>query len=57
MNIFPRFVPTMEWDTAAWDIIAREAWLKTIDLKTNQILKYNKKNLKNPYFITRKDAI
>ncbi len=50
-DLYPRFGPTMEWDTAASHIIVSEAGGKVTlsDEKTN--LTYNKKNLLNPYFI------
>jgi len=51
---YPRFGPTMEWDTAAGHAIAlfSGATITQDDQKTN--LKYNKKNLLNPYFIIRR---
>ena len=50
-DIYPRFAPTMEWDTAAGDAIARAAGKKVVDAKTGQPLKYNKPDLHNPWFI------
>ncbi|QCT94710.1 3'(2'),5'-bisphosphate nucleotidase CysQ [Caminibacter mediatlanticus TB-2] len=50
-DIYPRLAPTMEWDTAAADAIVRKCNKKTIDLQTDKLLKYNKKNLLNNYFI------
>ncbi|MGY5352973.1 3'(2'),5'-bisphosphate nucleotidase CysQ [Wenyingzhuangia sp. IMCC45533] len=49
-NIYPRFVPTMEWDTAASHAIlsALGYSIKTVE---NVELVYNKKNLLNPSFI------
>ncbi len=49
-HVYPRFAPTMEWDTCASQIILEEAGgaLKTID---NKILVYNKENLLNPFFV------
>ena len=49
-DIYPRFGPTMEWDTCAAQIILEEAGGSLIDVKGNQLL-YNKQNLLNPYFI------
>ena len=49
-QIYPRFVPTMEWDTCAADAILREAG-GTVELLNESPLVYNKKNLKNDYFI------
>lgn len=50
-DLYPRFGPTMEWDTAAADIIVREAGgIVTLeDHKTP--LTYNKQNLLNPCFV------
>lgn len=50
-DVYPRFGPTMEWDTAAAHIIVKEAGgsVTLIDEKTE--LSYNKQDLLNPYFI------
>ena len=50
-DLYPRYVPCMEWDSAAADVIVREVGLRTIDVNTNEPLRYNKENLLNPYFI------
>lgn len=50
-DIYPRLSPTMEWDTAAADAIVREAGYTTIDWETQAILRYNKEELLNPYFV------
>ena len=47
VDIYPRFTPCMEWDTAASQIIVEEAGGLIIDLETKRRMKYNKKNLKN----------
>lgn len=49
--IYPRFSPTMEWDTAAGQAIVEEAGGRVIDIETMTALKYNKKILKNPFFL------
>ena len=49
-DIYPRFGPTMEWDTCAAQIVLEEAGGSLIDVKGNQLI-YNKQNLLNPYFI------
>lgn len=49
-HIYPRLAPTMEWDTAASQIIVEEAGGKVIDSETDKPMKYNKENLRNPYF-------
>lgn len=50
-EIYPRLAPTMEWDTAAAQIILEEAGGKVIDARTNVKLKYNKEILRNPHFV------
>ena len=52
-DIYPRFAPTMEWDTAAGDAIARAAGREVVDAKTGNPLVYNKPDLHNPWFIVR----
>ncbi|WP_282163160.1 3'(2'),5'-bisphosphate nucleotidase CysQ [Ulvibacterium marinum] len=52
-DIYPRFAPTMEWDTAAGQAICSAVGLKVISKDTNKILTYNKKRLLNPHFIVR----
>ena len=42
-NIYPRFGPTMEWDTAAGHAIASIAGCSVTIPNTNYHLKYNKK--------------
>lgn len=53
-DIYPRFAPTMEWDTAAGQAICQAVGVKVIDNNTNLPLKYNKENLLNPYFLVSK---
>lgn len=50
-DVYPRLAPTMEWDTAAAHIVVEEAGGSIIDQETNQPLRYNKENLRNPHFI------
>lgn len=50
-NIYPRFSKTMEWDTAAAQIIVEEAGGKVLNYETNEPLTYNKPELGNPFFI------
>ena len=50
-DVYPRFAPTMEWDTAAGDAICRAVGLKVIAQDTQKELKYNKESLLNPYFL------
>jgi 3'(2'), 5'-bisphosphate nucleotidase len=50
-NVYPRFAPTMEWDTAAGQAICEIAGKKVVDFTTNQNLLYNKPNLLNNWFV------
>jgi len=50
-NIYPRYAPTMEWDTAAGQAICQAAGVKVINNETQNPLQYNKENLLNPYFL------
>lgn len=50
-HLYPRLAPTMEWDTGAAQIVLEEAGGKVINHETNQPLRYNKENLRNPFFI------
>ncbi|MCT4628563.1 3'(2'),5'-bisphosphate nucleotidase CysQ [Winogradskyella sp.] len=53
-DIYPRFAPTMEWDTAAGQSICEAVGVKVISNETNETLQYNKENLLNSYFIVSK---
>lgn len=50
-DIYPRFAPTMEWDTAAGHAIARAAGFEMTDAGTGLPLVYNKEDLHNPWFV------
>jgi len=50
-DVYPRFAPTMEWDTAAGHAIAKYAGKKLIDFKTKQEMIYNRERLTNNWFI------
>tara|TARA_B100001094_G_scaffold193582_1_gene187505 strand:+ start:1698 stop:2459 length:762 start_codon:yes stop_codon:yes gene_type:complete len=52
-DVYPRFAPTMEWDTAAGHAIAKYAGKNLIDLETNSEMIYNRPILKNNWFIVR----
>ncbi len=52
-DVYPRFAPTMEWDTAAGDAILRAAGGVLTHTDSEKPLEYNKENLLNPHFITR----
>jgi len=52
-DVYPRYAPTMEWDTAAGQIICTEAGKQLIDLTTNAPMRYNKNELVNNWFIVQ----
>lgn len=52
-HLYPRYAPTMEWDTAAAQIIVEEAGGKVMQESNNQPVIYNKENLLNPYFLCK----
>ncbi|MBT8257482.1 MAG: dTDP-4-dehydrorhamnose reductase [Bacteroidia bacterium] len=53
-DVYPRFAPTMEWDTAAGQAICNAVGIEVINQETNQPLQYNKENLLNPWFLVTK---
>ena len=57
IDVYPRLNGTMEWDTAAPQIIASEAGCKLIDIETKKELRYNKKTLKNNSFIASREDL
>jgi 3'(2'), 5'-bisphosphate nucleotidase len=56
-DIYPRFGPTMEWDTAAGQAIAISSGCTVRRNDTGDILTYNKKDLHNPWFIVSRERI
>ncbi|HWB62643.1 MAG TPA: 3'(2'),5'-bisphosphate nucleotidase CysQ [Chitinophagales bacterium] len=50
-DVYPRFGPTMEWDTAAAHAVALNAGHNVLNYETGTPLTYNKENLLNPWFI------
>lgn len=53
-DVYPRFAPTMEWDTAAGHAICKAVGLKVLEKESMKELRYNKENLLNPHFIVTK---
>lgn len=49
-DIYPRFGPTCEWDTAAGDAVLRAAGGAVVDF-SGQPLRYGKANFLNPHFL------
>jgi 3'(2'), 5'-bisphosphate nucleotidase len=54
-DVYPRLGPTMEWDTAAGQVIVEQAKGSVLNIETDEPLRYNKENLLNPWFIVRKN--
>jgi len=52
---YPRYAPTMEWDTAAGDAVARAAGSVVTDATTGRPLVYNKEDLHNPWFLVQRE--
>jgi 3'(2'), 5'-bisphosphate nucleotidase len=52
-NEYPRFAPTMEWDTAAGHAIAKFAGKQFIDYTTKKEMTYNRENLRNNWFLVK----
>ena len=50
-DCYPRFAPTMEWDTAAGQAICEHAGFKVIDLGTKKNMLYNREELLNNWFL------
>lgn len=55
-DLYPRFGPTMEWDTCAANIILDEASGNIYDYNGSK-LSYNKYDLTNPHFLACSEAI
>lgn len=56
-DLYPRYAPTMEWDTAAAQIIVEEAGGTVCIKDTEEPVAYNKPNLLNPYFLVSGEII
>jgi len=52
---YPRYGPTMEWDTAAGQAILQEANAGLMDMETSLPMEYNRKNLLNNWFIAKRN--
>ncbi len=54
-DIYPRFGPTSEWDTAAGHAIVLASGGKVVlaENETKELI-YNKENILNPFFIVRR---
>lgn len=52
-DCYPRFAPTMEWDTAAGQTICMYAGFSVIDWSTKKEMIYNRENLLNNWFLVK----
>lgn len=52
-NVYPRFAPTMEWDTAAGQAIVEFSGKTLIDYSTKKPMLYNRENLLNNWFLVQ----
>lgn len=50
-DCYPRFAPTMEWDTAAGQAICEHTGFRVIDWETKKDLLYNRPKLLNNWFV------
>jgi 3'(2'), 5'-bisphosphate nucleotidase len=54
-DAYPRFAPTMEWDTAAGQAIVESSEAKVINWNEKERMRYNKENLLNDWFLASRD--
>ena len=54
-DVYPRFAPTMEWDTAAGQAICEAVGVHVVALPSNSPMRYNKEDLLNPWFLVTKE--
>lgn len=52
---YPRFAPTMEWDVAAGQAIIEGAGKKVYHYKSGEIMRYNRENLVNSWFVAKSE--
>lgn len=52
-DCYPRFAPTMEWDTAAGQAICEHAGFEVINWSTKQNMLYNREELLNNWFLVK----
>ena len=56
-DLYPRFGPTMEWDTAAGHAVLSAAGGSVLQVEDKQPLKYGKPHYKNPFFIASSRSV
>ena len=52
-DAYPRYAPTMEWDTGAGHAIAKYAGFSVKQYNSNEDVIYNKEDLLNPWFLVK----
>ena len=52
-DCYPRFAPTMEWDTAAGQAICMAAGFDVVDQRTEATMRYNREDLLNAWFLVK----
>ena len=50
-DAYPRFAPTMEWDTAAGQAVCEASGCEVIDQNTGEPMRYNREELLNAWFL------
>jgi 3'(2'), 5'-bisphosphate nucleotidase len=55
-DLYPRLGTTMEWDTAAGQVIVEEAGGTVVEAGSGRPLRYNKADLRNPHFIAARSG-
>ncbi len=53
-DVYPRYAPTMEWDTAAGQAICEAVGVQVLALPDYTPLRYNREDLLNPWFLVAK---
>jgi 3'(2'), 5'-bisphosphate nucleotidase len=56
-DIYPRFGPTMEWDSAAGQCIVEQAGGRVVSMDDGLPLAYNKRDLRNPFFVCEGNGV
>jgi len=54
-DVYPRFAPTSEWDTAAAHALVICSGGEVYQANTNTPLQYNKEDILNPWFVVKRD--
>lgn len=55
-HVYPRYAPTMEWDTAAGQAICEAVGLKCKFRVSGKPMTYNRKNLLNSHFLVSSEG-